>query len=116
IKAVTGEVVTAEELGGPAAHMNISGVAHFVAEDDKDAMEITRRLLSFLPSNNLEDPPRLDAEDVILPNKALNNIVPIDPKQQYDVRDVIVNVVDRGDFMEIQSGYAPNIVIGFARL
>jgi len=116
IKAVTGEVVTAEELGGPAAHMNMSGVAHFVAEDDKDAINITRRLLSFLPSNNLEDPPLLPAEDIILPNKALNNIVPIDPKQQYDVRDVIGNIVDRGDFMEIQSGYAANIVIGFARL
>jgi len=116
IKQVTGEVVSAEELGGPAVHMATSGNIHFYAEDDQDAINITRRLLSFLPSNNLEDPPQLPAEDVILPNKILNGIVPVDPKQQYDVRDVIVNIVDRGDFMEIQSGYATNIVIGFARL
>lgn len=116
IKQVTGEVVTAEELGGPHAHMTMSGVAHFIAEDDQDAINITRRLLSFMPSNNLEDPPQLEADDVILPNKALNHIVPLDPKQRYDVRDVIINVIDRGDFMEIQSGYAANIVIGFARL
>ncbi|ABK97674.1 acyl-CoA carboxylase subunit beta [Pelobacter propionicus] len=116
IKAVTGEVVSAEDLGGPQVHMNTSGVIHFVAEDDKHALDITRRLLSFLPSNNLEDPPQLEAEETILPNKALNNIVPLDPKLRYDVRDVIVNIFDKGDFMEIQAGYATNIVIGFARL
>ncbi len=116
IKAVTGEVVSAEELGGPQVHMSTSGVIHFIAEDDKHALDITRRLLSFLPSNNLEDPPQLEAEETILPNKALNSIVPLDPKQRYDVRDIIVNVFDKGDFMEIQEGYATNIVIGFARL
>jgi methylmalonyl-CoA carboxyltransferase large subunit len=116
IKAVTGEVVSAEELGGPQVHMNTSGNIHFVAEDDKHAIDITRRLLSFLPSNNLEDPPQLEAEETILPNKALNSIVPLDPKQRYDVRDIIVNIFDKGDFMEIQAGYATNIVIGFARL
>jgi methylmalonyl-CoA carboxyltransferase large subunit len=116
IKAVTGEVVSAEDLGGPQVHMNTSGVIHFVAEDDKHALDITRRLLSFLPSNNLEDPPQLEAEETILPNKALNTIVPLDPKLRYDVRDVIVNIFDKGDFMEIQAGYATNIVIGFARL
>lgn len=116
IKAVTGEVVSAEELGGPQVHMATSGNIHFIAEDDKHAIEITRKLLSFLPSNNMEDPPQLEAEETILPNKALNNIVPLDPKQRYDVRDVIVNVFDKGDFMEIQAGYATNIIIGFARL
>jgi methylmalonyl-CoA carboxyltransferase large subunit len=116
IKAVTGEVVSAEELGGPQVHMNTSGNIHFVAEDDKHAIDIARRLLSFLPSNNLEDPPQLEAEETILPNKALNTIVPLDPKLRYDVRDVIVNIFDKGDFMEIQAGYATNIVIGFARL
>ncbi len=116
IKQVTGEVVTAEELGGPHAHMTMSGVVHFIAEDDKDAIDIASRLLTFLPSNNLEDPPKFDADDVILPNKALNNIVPLDSKQRYDVRDVVLNIVDDGDFMEVQSGYAANIVIGFARL
>ncbi len=116
IKAVTGEVVSAEDLGGPQVHMCTSGNIHFVAEDDKHAIDITRRLLSFLPSNNLEDPPQLEAEETILPNKALNTIVPLDPKQRYDVRDIIVNIFDKGDFMEIQEGFATNIVIGFARL
>ncbi len=116
IKAVTGEVVTAEDLGGPHVHMTQSGVTHFIAEDDQHALDITRRLLSFLPSNNLENPPELEPEEFILPNKALNDIVPLDPKLRYDVRDVIENIVDKGDFMEIQEGYAPNIVIGFARM
>jgi methylmalonyl-CoA carboxyltransferase 12S subunit len=116
IKSVTGENVTAEQLGGPGAQMNISGVVHFVAEDDLDAMAICKRLLSFLPSNNLEDPPQFEAAEVILPDKRLNSIVPLNPKQSYDVRDVISHVMDRGDFMEVQEFFAPNIVIGFARL
>ncbi|MBM3423144.1 MAG: acyl-CoA carboxylase subunit beta [Chlorobi bacterium] len=116
IRAVTGEEVSAEDLGGPAAQMNISGVVHFVAENDLEAVAICRRLLSFLPSNNMEDPPLLEAEDVILPDKQLNEIVPVDPKQSYDVRDVIVRLVDRSDFMEVQESFAPNIVIGLGRL
>ncbi|NTV98961.1 MAG: acyl-CoA carboxylase subunit beta, partial [Chlorobiaceae bacterium] len=116
IKSVTGESVTAEQLGGPGAQMNISGVVHFVAEDDLDAMAICKRLLSFLPSNNLEDPPQFEAAEVIRPDKRLNSIVPLNPKQSYDVRDVIAHVMDRGDFMEVQEFFAPNIVIGFARL
>ena len=116
IKAVTGEDVTAEELGGPATQMNISGVVHFIAEDDRDAINICKRLLSFLPSNNLEDPPQWAAEEVILPDKQLNSVVPLDPKQSYDVREVITHVVDRGDFMEVQPSFAANIVVGFARL
>lgn len=116
IKAVTGEEVSAEDLGGPVAQMDISGVVHFIAEDDMDAMAICKRLLSFLPSNNLEDPPLRDGEDIILPDKLLNDIVPVDPKQSYDIRDVIGRIVDQADFMEVQSSFAPNIVIGFARL
>jgi len=116
IKAVTGEEVSAEDLGGPAAQMNISGVVHFVAEDDLDAVAICKRLLSFLPSNNMEDPPLLEAEEVILPDKQLNEIVPVDPKQSYDVRDVIARIVDKSDFMEVQESFAPNIVIGLGRL
>jgi len=116
IKAVTGEVVTAEELGGPAAQMNISGVVHFIAEDDLDAINICKRLLSFLPSNNMEDPPQWEADEVIHPDKRLNTVVPLDPKQSYDVREVIGHVMDRGDFLEVQPSFAPNIVIGFARL
>ncbi len=116
IKAVTGEEVTAEELGGPATQMNISGVVHFIAEDDLDAINICKRLLSFLPTNNLEDPPQWEADEVILPDKRLNSVVPLDPKQSYDVREVIGHVMDKGDFMEVQPSFAPNIVIGFARL
>ena len=116
IKAVTGEEVTAEDLGGPAAQMNNSGVVHFIAEDDMDAMAICKRLLSFLPSNNMEDPPQLEANDVILPDKRLNTVVPVDPKQSYDVREVIAHIMDNGDFMEVQDSFAPNIVIGFARI
>jgi methylmalonyl-CoA carboxyltransferase large subunit len=116
IKAVTGEEVTAEDLGGPVAQMNNSGVVHFIAEDDMDAMAICKRLLSFLPSNNMEDPPQWEADDVILPDKRLNTVVPIDPKQSYDVREVIAHIMDNGDFMEVQDSFAPNIVIGFARI
>lgn len=116
IKAVTGEEVTAEELGGPVAQMNYSGVAHFIAEDDLDAVNICKRLLSFLPSNNLEDTPGLEAEEVILPDKSLNSVVPADAKQSYDIREVIGHLVDRGDFLEVQAAFAPNIVIGLARI
>jgi len=116
IKAVTGEVVTAQDLGGPIAQMNNSGVVHFIAEDDLDAINICKRLLSFLPSNNLEDAPQLQADEVIIPDKRLNTVIPLDPKQRYDVRDVIGHIVDKADFMEVQSSFAPNIVIGFARI
>ncbi len=116
IRAVTGEEVSAEELGGPAAQMNLSGVVHFIAEDDLDAVNICKRLLSFLPSNNLEDPPQREADEIIQPDKRLNTVVPLDPKQSYDVREVIGHVMDGGDFMEVQPSFAPNIVIGFARL
>ncbi len=116
IKAVTGEEVSAEALGGPVAQMANSGVVHFIAEDDLEAIAICKRLLSFLPSNNLEDPPMLEAEEVILPDKPLNEVVPVDPKQGYDVRDVIAHIMDGGDFLEVQESFAPNIVIGFARI
>jgi methylmalonyl-CoA carboxyltransferase large subunit len=116
IKQVTGEQITAEALGGPDAHMALSGVTHFIAEDDRDAAYICRRLLSFLPSNNLEDPPRVDFENNVDPNPELNRIVPTEPKQGYDVRSVITGVMDHADFLEVQAGYAPNIVVGFARI
>lgn len=116
IKQVTGENVTAEQLGGPDAHMVHSGVIHFIAEDDAEAALLCQKLLSFLPSNNLEDPPEFPTDGNVDPNEALNTLVPIEGKQAYDVRDVIVNIVDSGDFLEVQSGYAPNIVIGFARI
>jgi methylmalonyl-CoA carboxyltransferase large subunit len=116
IKQVTGEVVSAEELGGPQAHMNHSGVVHLIARDDEDAAQLCRRLLSFMPSNNLEDPPRLPFNLAIESDPELNKIVPVDNKAGYDVRSVITRILDYQDFLEIQSGYAANIVIGFGRL
>jgi methylmalonyl-CoA carboxyltransferase 12S subunit len=116
IKQVTGEQITAEALGGADAHMAHSGVIHFIAENDEDAGVTCRRLLSFLPSNNLEEPPRIPADDSVEPNLELNKIVPIDPKKAYDVRDVICGVVDQGDFLESQAGFAMNMVVGFGRI
>ena len=116
IQSVTGEVVSDEALGGPEAHMQHSGVVHFVADDDQQAMLITKKLLSFLPSNNSEDPPELANDGDVDANPRLNDIIPDDPKKAYDVREVIANVVDDADFLEVQAGYAQNIVIGFARV
>ncbi len=116
IKQVTGEVVTMEQLGGPAAQMDYSGVVHFVAEDDDDAIFICRRLLSYLPSNNLEDPPYLPGDYDLSSVQALNDLIPDDPKKPYDVRDVIQRIVDRGEFLEVQEGFAQNIVVGFSRI
>lgn len=116
IKQVTGEVVTAEALGGPAAQMGHSGLVHFVAENDEHAIEICRKLLSFLPSNNMEDPPRVEASDDVVANEELNHVVPTLGKQAYDMREVILRVVDDGDFLEVQPEYAKNILIGFCRI
>src|SRR5208282_1123735 len=107
---------TAEALGGPDAHMSHSGVIHFISENDQEALYLCRRLLSFLPSNNLEDPPRASFENNVDPNPELTSILPEDPKRGYDVRKVITGVVDHGDFLEVQAGYAMNIVVGFARI
>src|SRR5262245_3256263 len=112
IKQVTGEQISAEALGGADSHMAHSGVIHFIAENDQEALYLCRRLLSFLPSNNLEEPPRLPHEDDVDPNPALTDMVPVEPKQSYDVRTVIGGVVDRGDFLEVQAGFAPNMVVG----
>jgi methylmalonyl-CoA carboxyltransferase large subunit len=116
IKGVTGEIVTAEQLGGPEAHMANSGVIHFIAEDDRHAVLLCQKLLSFLPSNNLEDPPRVEGDPNVDPNPALDEVVPAETKKGYDVREVIAKVVDFGDFLEVQQGYAMNIVVGFARI
>ncbi|WP_165070929.1 acyl-CoA carboxylase subunit beta [Paludisphaera rhizosphaerae] len=116
IKQVTGEQITGDALGGADAHMANSGVVHFVAENDEEALYLCRRLLSFLPSNNLEDPPRIEAQNNVDPNPELNKIVPVEPKQAYDVRRVITAIVDQGDFLEVQDGYAMNLVVGFARI
>jgi methylmalonyl-CoA carboxyltransferase large subunit len=109
-------MVTAQELGGARAQMNKSGVVHFVAENDVEAMRICQRLLSFLPSNNMEDPPRLEAEEGRMYEPRLNDVVPLEPKTGYDVRDVIHLVVDGADFLEVQSEFARNLVVGFGRI
>jgi methylmalonyl-CoA carboxyltransferase 12S subunit len=116
IKGVTGENVTAEELGGAESHMVNSGVIHFIAENDLHAIQLCQKLLSFLPSNNLEDAPRVEGDHNVDPNPALDDVVPVEVKKSYDVRDVITKVVDFADFFEVQSGYATNIVVGFARI
>ena len=116
IKQVTGETVTADELGGPAAQMNRSGVVHLIAEDDDGALALARHLLGFLPSNNLEDPPRLlfslDLDD----DPALNDLLPAEPKVAYDIRTLLTRLLDHQDFFEIQPGFAQNVVIGFGRI
>jgi methylmalonyl-CoA carboxyltransferase large subunit len=116
IKQVTGETISPDALGGAQAHMEHSGVIHFIAEDDQEATYLCRRLLSFLPSNNLEDPPRIASDGNVDPNPELTTMVPVDLKQGYDMRQVITGIVDHGDFLEVQAGYAGNMVVGFARL
>jgi methylmalonyl-CoA carboxyltransferase large subunit len=116
IKQVTGEVVTMDELGGPEAQMSYSGVVHFIAEDDVDAIAIARKLLSFLPSNNLEDPPYVPGDYDLSDSQALEGIVPDDPKKPYDVREVIRLTLDHQDFLEVQESFAKNIVVGFGRI
>jgi propionyl-CoA carboxylase beta chain len=117
IKSVTGEEVTLEELGGATVHATRSGVAHFAIETEEDTLAEVRRLMSFLPLNNMEDPPSLDAgDDVTRRTDELLNIVPDDSSKPYDVREVIYHVVDDGDFMEVHAQFAQNITCGFARL
>ncbi len=117
IKTVTHEDVTKDELGGAMTHNAKSGVAHFAADSDEHALRITRELLSFVPSNNMENPPFVATNDPSdRADEKLNTIVPEAATQPYDIRDIIHNVVDDGYFFEVQEHYAPNIVIGFARL
>ncbi len=118
IKEVTGEDVTAEQLGGVDSHAHYSGVVHLVAESDEDAINQCRRLLSFLPSNNAEDPPYYPElhEEAVGPNDSFNSVIPNDPRTPYDMRDVVRSVVDGGDFLEIQEHFAESIIVGFARL
>src|SRR5438309_8793958 len=117
IKAVTHEDVTKEELGGAGTHNRVSGVAHFAADSDEHALRMIRELLSFIPSNNLDDAPRVATTDPAeRVDAVLNSIVPEASNQPYDMRAVIDLIVDEGYFFEVQRDYAPNIVIGFARL
>ncbi len=117
IRTVTHEEVTKDELGGALTHNTKSGVAHFAADSDEHALRLTRELLSFIPSNNRENPPFVATPDPVdRTDEALNSIVPESSNQPYDIRDIVRNVVDENYFFEIQEHYAPNIVIGFARL
>src|ERR1700690_2654672 len=117
IKSVTHEEVTKDELGGAVTHNEKSGVAHFMAHDDAECLSMIRELLSFVPSNNLEDPPRKACTDPIdRADEHLDTIVPTESNMPYDIKDVINAVVDDSYFFEVQEHYAKNIVIGFARL
>ncbi len=117
VKAVTHEEVTFEELGGADVHAEISGVSHLSADNEADALYLVRKLLSYIPQNNMEDPPFVpNGDDPLRMEDALNSIVPEDAGKPYDIREAIRYIVDDGIFFEIQENYAQNIVIGFARL
>ena len=116
VKSVTHEEVTPEQLGGSNIHASKSGVAHFVAENEDDAFELIRKLLTFLPQNNMEETPLVSCDDPI--NRLeddLNYVIPVDPNLPYNLRDIIELVVDHGDFLEIRRRWAPNIICGFGR-
>jgi len=116
VKTVTGEDVTTPDLGGAKVHSTKSGVAHFVAETEEEGLAMLRKLMSYMPSNNLEEPPVVPTDDPI--NRledSLNSIVPENPNKPYDVKEVISAIVDNGEFLEVHASYAQNIVVGFAR-
>lgn len=117
VKTVTHEDVTFDELGGAETHATKSGVAHFLSPDEVSCMQSIRRLAGFLPLNNCEDPPlRAGADDSNRQEVALNTLVPENPNKPYDIKEIILKIVDDGDFMEVHERYAQNIVVGFARL
>jgi propionyl-CoA carboxylase beta chain len=117
VRSVTHEDVTAERLGGAATHTTRSGVAHLAAHDEADALAAARRILGYLPQNNVEDPPRVESRDPAdRMDAALDDVVPEDPQRPYDMHDVIRRVVDDGELLEIQPGWAANVIVGFARL
>ncbi len=117
IKTVTHEEVTKEELGGAITHNSKSGVAHLMADNDEQAMMMIREMMSFLPLNNMEDPPiQVCTDDIHREDEKLQDIVPDDPNKPYNMKDIIETVVDNNNFFEIQCQYAQNIIIGFARM
>jgi propionyl-CoA carboxylase beta chain len=119
IKAVTGEDVSMEELGGGRAHNTRSGNAHYLAADEDDAISYVQTLLGFLPQNNLEDPPSFDFENDLEPSETdrdLDTLIPDSPNQPYDMHEVITRVLDEGDFLEVQALFAPNVIVGFGRI
>ena len=116
VKSVTHEDVTVEELGGASVHASKSGVVHYAAESGVDAIEYVKKLLSFVPQNNMESPPLMLTDDP--PDRRieeLNQFIPENPNEAYDMRDIILSTVDNGDFLEIHELFAPNLIVGFAR-
>ena len=117
IKSVTAEEVTAEELGGAVTHNSRSGVAHFACENEDDCLAKIRELLSYLPSNNMEDAPSVEpTDDPDRQDESLNTVVPDNPNMPYDMKDVIRSIVDNGEFFEVQELFATNVIIGYARM
>lgn len=117
VKAVTGEEVSFEQLGGAMVHNSVSGVAHLAAENEEECLFLVRDLLSYLPSNNMEDPPfKMTRDDPFRTESALNTLVPDNPNKPYDIKDIINLIVDDGTFTEIHKHYAQNVVVGFARM
>ena len=116
VKAVTGEDVTQEQLGGARVHTTKSGVAHFAVATEEDGLSLIRRLLSFLPQNNLEETPLLENNDPVdRLEDTLNDIIPDSPNKPYDMYEVIGAIIDNGEFLEVHADYAKNIIVGFAR-
>ncbi len=117
IKTVTHEEVTMEDLGGAITHNKKSGVAHFTADNDEQAMMMIRELMSFIPSNNMEEAPvKPCTDDLTREEPKLDEVVPVDPNKPYDMKEIITAVIDNGHFLEVQPLYAPNIIVGFARI
>ncbi len=119
IKTVTGEEVSFEELGGALTHNTVSGVSHYLAADEHDALDYARALISYLPDNNMSEHPIYDSDvelEITDADKRLNTIIPDSPNQPYDMHEIIKHLVDHGDFLEVQPLFAPNILIGFARV
>ena len=116
VKTVTHEDVTHEELGGASVHSEKSGVCHVAAESEADTLYLIRKLLGYLPQNNMEDPPFVAGDDPLRMDEGLDSIIPNDANKPYDIKEVIRMIIDGGQFFEIHENYAPNIVVGFARL
>jgi len=117
VKAALGETVTFEDLGGSMIHATQSGVAHFISENEQECLSTIRKLLSFLPQNNSESPPSLEAPaDVGADDPELNRLAPEEPYKAYDIRKIIQRIVDGGDYLEVHAGWAQNVTVGFARL
>ena len=116
VKTVTGEDVTQEQLGGATVHSSKSGVAHFAVDTEEEGLTLIRKLISFMPQNNLEEAPQLVCEDPIdRLDDVLNDIIPDSPNKSYDMYDVIGTIIDNGEFLEVHKDYAQNIIVGFAR-